>query len=85
MGVPLSTTIFAGMDPVLRSKIQIPIVIFQGLQIACGGALIPLFRKWVATEEARMVGNGGPGVDVEMAVEGHEVLDGRQSVDTKAK
>jgi sodium/bile acid cotransporter 7 len=46
MGVPLSTTIFAGMDPVLRSKIQIPIVIFQGLQIACGGALMGATSRW---------------------------------------
>ena len=85
MGVPLSTTIFAGMDPVLRSKIQIPIVIFQGLQIACGGALIGVFRKWIATEEARRAQNGGPGVDAEMAEEGHGVSHVRQSVESKSK
>ena len=85
MGVPLSTTIFAGMDPVLRSKIQIPIVIFQGLQIACGGALIGVFRKWIANEEARRAADGGPGVDVEMAGESQEVSHVRQSVESKTK
>lgn len=85
MGVPLSTTIFAGMDPVLRSKIQIPIVIFQGLQIACGGALIGVFRKWIAAEEARRAERSGPGVDVEMAAESHEASHDRQSVESKSK
>jgi sodium/bile acid cotransporter 7 len=85
MGVPLSTTIFAGIDPVLRSKIQIPIVIFQGLQIACGGALIPVFRKWIATEETRGIENGGTDVDVEIAAEGLGVPYSRQSVETKTK
>lgn len=47
MGVPLSTTIFAGIDLDLQSKIQIPIVIYQGLQLAFGSILVPIFRKWV--------------------------------------
>lgn len=86
MGVPLSTTIFAGMDPVLRSKIQIPIVIFQGLQIACGGALIGVFRRWIATEEERMAENGGSAHDVEMAAESGGLPGGnRQSVESKSK
>jgi sodium/bile acid cotransporter 7 len=80
MGVPLSTTIFAGMDPVLRSKIQIPIVIFQGLQIACGGALIGVFRRWIANEEERRVESDGH--DVEMAAEDPV---NRQSVESKSK
>jgi sodium/bile acid cotransporter 7 len=84
MGVPLSTTIFAGMDPVLRSKIQIPIVIFQGLQIACGGALIGVFRKWIAAEEERGVDSNGR--DVEMAAGDHDLPAGdRQFVETKTK
>ena len=57
MGVPLSTTIFAGMDLALQSKIQIPIVIYQGLQIAAGSVLIAIFRRWIAAEEAHS-GNG---------------------------
>lgn len=84
MGVPLSTTIFAGMDPVLRSKIQIPIVIFQGLQIACGGALIGVFRRWIATEEDQTAESGGPAHDVEMAAGSRGLLGGdRQSVEPK--
>jgi sodium/bile acid cotransporter 7 len=84
MGVPLSTTIFAGMDPVLRSKIQIPIVIFQGLQIACGGALIGVFRRWIANEEEGKVESGEPGHDLEMAAECHDPVN-RQSVESKSK
>lgn len=85
MGVPLSTTIFAGMDPVLRSKIQIPIVIFQGLQIACGSLLIGVFRKWIAAEEKRRVENGGTEADVEMAVEDNNLPVNRQFVESKSK
>ena len=51
MGVPLSTTIFAGISLGLQSKIQIPIVIYQGLQLAFGSILIPIFRKWVDKKE----------------------------------
>ncbi|KAI7200043.1 hypothetical protein D0869_02240 [Hortaea werneckii] len=53
MGVPLATTIFAGIGPVLESKILIPIVIYQGLQVALGTLLVPVFRKWIDRDEAR--------------------------------
>ena len=43
----VSTTIFAGIDLGLQSKIQIPIVIYQGLQLAFGSILVVIFRKWV--------------------------------------
>lgn len=73
MGVPLSTTIFAGMDLALQSKIQIPIVIFQGLQIAGGSIMIAVFRRWMAAEEARMrVEKTSNPMDVETAVEAQE-------------
>ena len=57
MGVALSTTIWSGLSLDLESKIQIPIVIYQGLQLAFGSILIHIFRKWVdrqkkADEEA---------------------------------
>ncbi|KAI7278979.1 hypothetical protein KC345_g5626 [Hortaea werneckii] len=42
MGVPLATTIFAGIEPVLESKILIPIIIYQGLQVALGTILVPI-------------------------------------------
>lgn len=86
MGVPLSTTIFAGMDPVLQSKIQIPIVIFQGLQIACGSALIVAFRKWIDTEDARQNESEERRRDVEMgAAGGPDNIQDRQSVEPKPK
>ncbi|KAI7209709.1 hypothetical protein KC333_g8591 [Hortaea werneckii] len=53
MGVPLATTIFAGIESVLESKILIPIVIYQGLQVALGTILVPVFRKWIERDEAR--------------------------------
>lgn len=51
MGVPLSTTIFAGIPLELQSKIEIPIVIYQGLQLAFGSILVPIFRRWVDAKE----------------------------------
>lgn len=81
LGVPLSTTIFAGMDPVLRSKIQIPIVIFQGLQIACGSVLIGVFRKWIAAEEARLAEQVSHRQDVETGGETKQNPGERQSVE----
>ncbi len=47
MGVPLSSTIFGGIDLALQSKIQIPIVIYQGLQLAFASILVPVFRGWI--------------------------------------
>jgi sodium/bile acid cotransporter 7 len=46
--VPISLTMFSGLDPQLWSKIQIPIVIYLGLQIAGGSVLIHPFRRWVS-------------------------------------
>lgn len=50
MGVPLAITIFAGLDPVLESKIQIPIIIYQGLQLAFGSIMVGIFRRWIKAE-----------------------------------
>ncbi|KAI6911444.1 hypothetical protein KC318_g772 [Hortaea werneckii] len=63
MGVPLATTIFAGIEPVLESKILIPIVIYQGLQVALGTLLVPVFRKWIEREEARQKTEAGLHLD----------------------
>jgi sodium/bile acid cotransporter 7 len=49
--VPISLTMFQGLDAQLLSKIQIPIVIYLGLQIAGGSVLIHPFRSWVAKEK----------------------------------
>jgi len=50
MGVPLSSVMFAGLEPITASKLQIPMVIFQGLQIAAGSLLTLVFRKWIGEE-----------------------------------
>lgn len=47
MGVPLATVMFAGLSPIVLSKIQVPMVIYQGLQIVAGSLLTIVFRKWV--------------------------------------
>ena len=52
MAVPLSTTIFEGLSLDVESKIQIPIVIYQGLQLAFGSILVPIFRRWVDAKKA---------------------------------
>ena len=53
MGVPLATVMFAGISSTPSSKIQIPIVIYQGFQIAAGSLMTILFRKWVEKESAK--------------------------------
>lgn len=53
MGIPLATTIFAGLDAELQSKIQVPIVIYQGIQIVFGSIMITVFRRWVDSAEKK--------------------------------
>ncbi|KAL2042201.1 hypothetical protein N7G274_004689 [Stereocaulon virgatum] len=52
MGVPLSNVMFSGLSPITASKIQIPLVIFPGLQIAAGSILTLVFRTWIGEGEA---------------------------------
>jgi sodium/bile acid cotransporter 7 len=51
MGVPLTTVLFLGIDLIDESKIQIPMVIFQGFQIFQGSLLTIVFRRWIEAEE----------------------------------
>jgi sodium/bile acid cotransporter 7 len=51
MGVPISTVLFVGLTPMLEAKIQLPLVIFQGLQIMAGTILTVPFKRWVDAEE----------------------------------
>lgn len=51
IGVPLSSVMFAGLQPITASKIQIPMAIFQGLQISIGGLLTLVFRRWIGEGE----------------------------------
>jgi solute carrier family 10 (sodium/bile acid cotransporter), member 7 len=51
MGVPLAGAMFATLDAETAAKLQIPLVIFQGLQIAGGSLSTIPFRRWVRDEE----------------------------------
>ena len=50
MGVPLATVMFTGISSAFSSKIQIPMVIFQGFQIAAGSLMTIFFRQWLEKE-----------------------------------
>ena len=54
MGVPLSNVMFPGLSPVAASKLQIPMVIFQGLQIGAGSLLTLVFRKWIGENNEKV-------------------------------
>ncbi|KYG47692.1 hypothetical protein M433DRAFT_141760 [Acidomyces richmondensis BFW] len=51
IGVPLATTIFIGLEARLESQIQIPILIYQDLQLAFGAILVPIFRRRIEIHE----------------------------------
>lgn len=51
MGIPLSQAMFVALDPQTSAKLQIPLVIFQGLQIAAGSLATIPFRRWVRGDE----------------------------------
>ena len=53
MAVPLTTTIWRGLGLDLESRLQIPIVIYQGLQLAFASILVPVLRRWVQRGEER--------------------------------
>ncbi|KAE8318138.1 SBF-like CPA transporter family DUF4137 [Aspergillus parasiticus SU-1] len=62
MGVPLANLIFQGLDVSQKAKIQLPMVVFQGLQIALGSLLVPAFRGWLVRKVYPINGdreNGG--------------------------
>ncbi|KAF2440353.1 hypothetical protein P171DRAFT_99447 [Karstenula rhodostoma CBS 690.94] len=47
MVVPLSSVMYISVSPVDQSKLQIPAIIFQALQVAIGGGLTVVFRRWI--------------------------------------
>jgi sodium/bile acid cotransporter 7 len=51
IGVPLSSLLFVGLSTTEESKLQIPMVIFQGIQIAAASLMTIPFRRWVRAEE----------------------------------
>lgn len=54
MGVPLATVMYAGISDLTKSKIQIPMIIFQGFQVVAGSLLTIAFRKWIRPDEERV-------------------------------
>ena len=70
IGVPLSAVLFVGISRIEESKLQIPMVIFQGIQVASASLMTIPFRRWVRAEEEEEVekakivnlekGSGGP-------------------------
>ena len=71
LGIPLSAVMFVGLDRVTQSKIQVPVVIYQGLQIACGSFFTLVFRRWI--ENGRFV---KASKDVEEALQDRASSDG---------
>lgn len=53
MGVPLSNVMFAGLSLLTESKMQIPMILFQGLQITISSLMTIAFRKWIRPDEER--------------------------------
>ncbi|KAF2643516.1 hypothetical protein P280DRAFT_422472 [Massarina eburnea CBS 473.64] len=56
MIVPLSSVMYINISPIDQSKMQIPAIIFQVLQVGIGGLTTICFRRWirpVEEEEAR--------------------------------
>ena len=51
LGVPLSMAMYVGLTVPQQSSIQIPLVIFQALQIVVGSLLTVGFRRWLARHE----------------------------------
>lgn len=81
MGVPLSHAMFLGLTGSLESKIQIPLVIYQGLQIVAGSLLATLFKRWASVKKEEIiemkVGAGKEEVKVDGTNEGGGSNDGK--------
>ncbi|KAJ4286769.1 hypothetical protein N0V90_013021 [Kalmusia sp. IMI 367209] len=53
MVVPLSSVMYINISPINQSKLQIPAIIFQALQVAIGGILTVVFRRWISPFEQK--------------------------------
>jgi len=58
MVVPLSSVMYINISPLNQSKMQIPAIIFQAIQVAIGGILTVAFRKWIRPFEKRDTDSG---------------------------
>lgn len=52
MGVPITTIMFVGLSEAAQSRIQLPMVIYQGVQTTLSSLLTIPLRKWQATESS---------------------------------
>lgn len=53
MGVPITTIMFLGLSEAAQSRVQLPMVIYQGVQTTLSSLLTIPLRKWKATESSR--------------------------------
>ncbi|KAF2476760.1 uncharacterized protein BDR25DRAFT_210595 [Lindgomyces ingoldianus] len=53
MVVPVSSVMYLSISPVNQSKLQIPAVLYQALQVTIGSVLTLIFRKWIRPEEEK--------------------------------
>lgn len=53
MVVAISSVMFIDLTPIDQSKMQIPAIIYQALQVGIGGILTILFRRWVRPVELK--------------------------------
>ena len=53
IGVLLSIVLFSGLSTLTKAQIQIPLVIFQGLQVVGGSLMTVAFRRWIRPDEER--------------------------------
>ncbi|KAF2271425.1 uncharacterized protein EI97DRAFT_437852 [Westerdykella ornata] len=65
--VPLSSVMYVNVSTIEQSKLQIPIIIFQGFQVAVGSVLTMAFRKWVRPDEKKECAEKASGVDTSKA------------------
>jgi sodium/bile acid cotransporter 7 len=57
MVVPLTSVMYIDISPVDQSKMQIPAVLFQALQVTAGGLMTIGFRRWIRSEQEGRVGD----------------------------
>lgn len=91
MGVPLSNVMFAGLSLLTESKMQVPMILFQGLQITFSSLMTIPLRWWVQNEErkrqaeekARESERGTTSSSDPGEGEEHERVDNKQNGDEK--
>lgn len=58
IGVPLVDRIWETMDLEMKSKVQVPIAIYQTMQIAFGSLMVGLLREWIERDGVEKTGQG---------------------------